>query len=89
MWKDSETEIDYLDFSYIVEIMKDTINNMATQETLILVKTGYTVPMVAGATMVFIITILIVNKKKFILTKDKNYGNEVKVKKKLFRKMYK
>ena len=23
MWKDSETEIDYLDFSYIVEIMKD------------------------------------------------------------------
>lgn len=24
MWKDSETEIDYLDFSYIVEIMKDT-----------------------------------------------------------------
>lgn len=27
MWKDSETEIDYLDFSYIVEIMKDTIND--------------------------------------------------------------
>ena len=27
MWKDSETEIDFLDFSYIVEIMKDTINN--------------------------------------------------------------
>jgi len=27
MWKDSETEIDYLDFFYIVEIMKDTINN--------------------------------------------------------------
>lgn len=71
------------------ELIEDTINNMATQETLILVKTGYTVPMVAGATMVFIITILIVNKNKFILTKDKNYGNEVKVKKKLFRKMYK
>lgn len=27
MWKDSETEIDFLDFSYIVEIMKDTIND--------------------------------------------------------------
>lgn len=27
MWKDSETEIDYLDFLYIVEIMKDTIND--------------------------------------------------------------
>lgn len=27
MWKDSETETDYLDFSYIVEIMKDTIND--------------------------------------------------------------
>ncbi len=27
MWKDSETEVDYLDFSYIVEIMKDTIND--------------------------------------------------------------
>lgn len=27
MWKDSETEIDYLDFSYIIEIMKDTIND--------------------------------------------------------------
>jgi len=27
MWKDSETEIDYLDFSYIVEIMRDTIND--------------------------------------------------------------
>lgn len=27
MWKDSETEIDYLDFFYIVEIMKDTIND--------------------------------------------------------------
>ena len=27
MWKDSETEIDFLDCSYIVEIMKDTINN--------------------------------------------------------------
>lgn len=27
MRKDSETEIDYLDFSYIVEIMKDTIND--------------------------------------------------------------
>lgn len=27
MWKDSETEIDYLDFGYIVEIMKDTIND--------------------------------------------------------------
>ena len=27
MWKDSETEIDYLDFSYIVEIMKETIND--------------------------------------------------------------
>ena len=27
MWKDCETEIDYLDFSYIVEIMKDTIND--------------------------------------------------------------
>ena len=27
MWKDSETEIDYLDFSYIVQIMKDTIND--------------------------------------------------------------
>lgn len=27
MWKDSETEIDYLDFAYIVEIMKDTIND--------------------------------------------------------------
>jgi hypothetical protein len=26
MWKDSETEIDYLDFSYIVEIMKDMLN---------------------------------------------------------------
>ena len=25
MWKDSKTEIDYLDFSYIVEIMKDTV----------------------------------------------------------------
>jgi len=24
MWKDSETEIDFLDFTYIVEIMKDT-----------------------------------------------------------------
>lgn len=71
------------------ELIEDTINNMSTQETLILVKTGYTVPIVAGAAMVFIITILIVNKKKFILTKDKNYGNEVKVKKKLFRKMYK
>ncbi len=27
MWKDSETEIDYLDFGYLVEIMKDTIND--------------------------------------------------------------
>ena len=27
MWKDSETEIDYLDFLYIVEIMKNTIND--------------------------------------------------------------
>lgn len=27
MWKDSETEIDYLDFFYIVEIMKNTIND--------------------------------------------------------------
>lgn len=27
MWKDSETEIDYLDFLYIVEIMKGTIND--------------------------------------------------------------
>ena len=27
MWRDSETETDYLDFSYIVEIMKDTIND--------------------------------------------------------------
>lgn len=27
MWKDSETEIDFLDVSYIVEIMKDTIND--------------------------------------------------------------
>lgn len=27
MWKDSETEIDYLDFAYIVEIMKNTIND--------------------------------------------------------------
>lgn len=27
MWKDSETEVDYLDFSYIVDIMKDTIND--------------------------------------------------------------
>ena len=27
MWKDSETEIDFLDFAYIVEIMKDTIND--------------------------------------------------------------
>lgn len=27
MWKDSETEFDFLDFSYIVEIMKDTIND--------------------------------------------------------------
>lgn len=27
MWKDSETEIDYLYFSCIVEIMKDTIND--------------------------------------------------------------
>ncbi len=26
MWKDSETEIDYLDFSYIVEIMNETIS---------------------------------------------------------------
>lgn len=27
MWRDSETETDYLDFGYIVEIMKDTIND--------------------------------------------------------------
>lgn len=27
MRKDSETEIDYLDFSYLVEIMKDIIND--------------------------------------------------------------
>ena len=27
MWKDSETEIDYLDCSYIVEIIKNTIND--------------------------------------------------------------
>lgn len=27
IWKDSETEIDFLDFTYIVEIMKDTIND--------------------------------------------------------------
>ena len=27
MQRDSETEIDFLDFSYLVEIMKDTIND--------------------------------------------------------------
>lgn len=25
MWRDSETEIDYLDYGYIVDIMTDTI----------------------------------------------------------------
>ena len=27
MWRDSETEIDYLDYGYIVDIMIDTIND--------------------------------------------------------------
>ena len=27
MWRDSETEIDYLDYGYIVDIMTDTIND--------------------------------------------------------------
>ena len=27
IWRDSETEIDYLDYGYIVDIMTDTIND--------------------------------------------------------------
>ena len=27
MWRDSEAEIDYLDYGYIVDIMTDTIND--------------------------------------------------------------
>ena len=27
MWKDSETEIDYLDFGYLFAIIKDTVND--------------------------------------------------------------
>lgn len=72
------------------ELKENLDRNMATQEILILVETGYTVPTITILFITTVLIIIVINKKKFIVTKDKSYKNDYKNKKfKMFKKLYK
>lgn len=65
-------------------------DNVSTQEVLILIKTGYTISIITMIIIVAITIILIMNKEKLIIIKDKNYRNENKsINKNIFKRKYK
>lgn len=68
--------------------LQDNVDdNVATQEVLILVKTGYTVQFVIIIAIFILAIVLFINKDKVI--KEKNYKNPNKHNKNIMRKVYK
>lgn len=68
--------------------LQDNVDdNVATQEVLILVKTGYTIQFTIIIAIVMLAVILFINKDKVI--KEKNYKNPNKNNKNIMRKVYK
>ena len=71
--------------------IENTEDNVNTQETLILIKTGSTTPalVVGGACVVTALAAVVVNRKKIFTSGKPTYSNKSKDKKKIFRKSYK
>lgn len=70
-------------------LQENVSDNVATQQMLILVKTGYTVPIIIVIAIIGMAIIVIINKDKLIKI-NKNYKNENKSNRKsIFKKLYK
>lgn len=68
--------------------LQDNVDdNVATQEVLILVKTGYTIQFTIIIATIMLVTVIFINKDKLI--KEKNYKNPNKHNKNIMRKVYK
>lgn len=71
-------------------LQENSEDNGSTQEVLILIKTGYTIQIIAVITIMLILIILILNKDKLIKIKEISYNNKGNSgKRNIFKRRYK